>query len=236
MPEFRIGDDALKRQARFRMFSWGTVLLLVAVATLLLVFRASGYIGDSSDLGSLFVLIVLSAAIIAIILAPREGLRRAERKMVFVLDDTRIVRKRIGYPDVEIAFSEIEILREELRWLVITSTEPRRKIAVPTDVSGYELIRTELAKRHSLAARAAFPLKSTALVVTAVLGWAAVLWFRDMRAIIAGGAVALATLAFGSYRLWIVLHRSVKRPLLWACLGLAWLAALLVIYLCVVHP
>lgn len=236
MPEFRIENDALKREARSRMLSWGTVLLLLAVATFLLVLRGSGYIGDSSGLGRLFVLTILSAAIIAIILAPREGLRRAERKMVFALDDKRIVRKRQGYPDVEVAFSEIETLREELRWLVVTSTEPRKKIAVPRDVSGYELIRAELAKHHPLSPRVAFPFKSSALLTVSVLSWAALLWFRDVRAIIAAGTVAVVTLAFGSYRVWTLLHRRSKRPLLWASLGFAWLAALLLIYLRVARP
>ena len=231
MPEFRIENEALKREARFRMLSWGTVLLLVAVATFLFVLRASGYVGDSSSLSSLFVLTILSAAIIAIILAPREGLHRAERKMVFALDERKIARKRQGYPDVEIAFSEVETLREELRWLVIISTEARRKIAVPRNVSGYELIRTELAKHRPLSARVAFPLGSTAFPMVSILSWAAVLWFRDVRAIIAAGTVAMVTLAFGSYRLWTLPHRSSKRPLLSACLGLAWLLALLVIYL-----
>lgn len=235
MPEFRIENDALKREARSRMLSWGTVLLLLAIATFLLVLRVSGYIGDGSGLGSLFVLAIVSAAIIAIILAPREGLRRAERKMVFALDDKRIVRKRQGYPDVEVAFSEIETLREELRWLVVTSTEPRRKIAVPRDVSGYELIRAELANHHPLSPRAAFPLKSSTLLTVSVLSWAAVSWFRDVRTIIAAGTVGVVTLAFGSYRVWTLLRRRPKRPLLWASLGFAWFAALFLIYLRVVH-
>ena len=236
MPEFRIENDALKREARFRTLSWGTVLLLVAGAAFLLVLRASGYIGDNSDLGSLFVLAILSAAIIAIILAPGKGLRRAERKMVFALGEKKIVRKRQGYPDVEIAFSEVEALREELRWLVITSTEPRRKIAIPKDVSGYELIRTELAKHHPLSARVAFPLRGTALLMASILSWAAVLWFKDVRVVIAAGAVAVATLAFGSYRVSKLLHRRSKRSLLWVSLGFTWLAALLLIYLRVVRP
>jgi hypothetical protein len=236
MREFRIENDALKREARFRMLSWGTVLLLAAGAAFLLVLRASGYIGDNSGLGSLFVLTILSAAILAIILAPREGLRRAERKMVFALDDKRIIRKRQGYPDIEISFSEVETLSEELRWLVITSAEPRRKIAVPRDVSGYELIRTELAKHHPLSARVAFPLKGAALLMVSILSWAAVLWFRDVRVVIAAGTVAVVTLSFGSYRVWTLLHRRSKRSLLWASLGFAWLAALLLIYLRVVRP
>lgn len=236
MQEFKIENDALKREARFRMLSWGTVLLLVAIATLLLVLRGSGYIGDDSRLGGLFVLTILSAAIIAIILAPREGLHRAERRTVFALDDKRIVRKRQGYPDVEIAFSEIETLREELRWLVVTSTEPRRKIAVPKNVSGYELIRAELAKHHPLSARVALPLKGAALLMVSILSWAGVLTFRDVRAVIAAGTVAVAALALGSYRARTLLRHSSKRPLLWASLGFAWLAALLLIYLRVVRP
>jgi hypothetical protein len=236
MPEFKIENDALKRGARFRMLSWGTVLLLVAIATFLLVLRGSGHIGDSSGLGSLFVLTILSAAIIAIILAPREGLHRAERKMVFALDDKRILRKRQGYPDVEIAFSEITTLREELLWLVVTSTEPRRKIAVPRNVSGYELIRAELAKHHPLSARVAFPLKGAALLIVSILSWAAVLWFRDVRVVIAAGTVAVVALSFGSYRVWTLLHHRSKHSLLWASLSFAWLAALLLIYLRVVRP
>jgi hypothetical protein len=236
MPEFRIENDALKRLARFRMLSWGTVLLLATIAALLLVLRSSGYIADNSGLGSLFMISIIGAAIIALILAPREGLHRAERTMIFVLDDKRIVRKRRGYPDVEVAFSEIEILREELRWLVVTSAEPRRKIAIPKNVGGYELIRAELTKYHPLSARSAFQLKSTTLLVVSTLSWAAVLTFQDQKIVIGAGIIALVTLAFGSYHWWTLLHRSSKRPLLWASLGFAWLAALLLIYLRAMHP
>jgi hypothetical protein len=236
MPEFRIENDALRRDARFRVLSWGTVLLLLAVATFLLALRDSGYIGDSSALRSLFFLTIISAAVTAIFLAPREGLRRVESKMVFALDDNRIIRRRQGYPDVEVAFSEIETLREELRWLVVVSTEPQRKIAVPRDVSGYELIRAELAKHHPLSPRVTSPLKGKALLTVSALSWAGVLWFRDVRAIIAAGIVAVVTLGFGSYRVWTLLYRRSRRRLLWISLGLAWLVALLLIYLRLVRP
>ena len=151
MREFRIEDRVLKREARFRMLSWGTVLLLLIVATSLLILRATGYINDNHpSLGRLFMLTLMSAAILAIIMAPLEGLRRAERKMIFVLDEKGIARKIQGFPDVEIPFSEVKTLREELRWLVITSAEPPKKIAVPKRVSGYEFIHAELTKHHPL--------------------------------------------------------------------------------------
>jgi hypothetical protein len=150
MPEFRIGSDALKRGRLFSVLSWGTVLLLIMFATVLFVLHYFGRIRDDSTVEFLFVLTTTSAAILAIILAPREGLRRAEREMVFVLDDKRIVRRRSGWPDVVIDFSEIETLREELRWLIVISAEPRRKIAIPRSVSGYELVLAEISKQHAV--------------------------------------------------------------------------------------
>ncbi|MGA8539843.1 MAG: hypothetical protein WB566_10110, partial [Terriglobales bacterium] len=93
---------------------------------------------------------MLGGVVGASALACREALRRAEREMVFVLDDTGIARKRKGFPEVKIAFSEVEYLGEELRWLVVKSIEPRRKIAIPNDVQGFEIIRAELAKHHTL--------------------------------------------------------------------------------------
>ena len=131
MLEFKIENGALKREAKFRMLSWCAVSALLLGAAFLLALRVSGYIGYSSDLGDLVVLMVVGAAVIAVILAPREGQCRAERRMVFALDDMKIVRKRQGHPDLEIAFSEVETLREELRWLVVTSAEPRRRIVIP---------------------------------------------------------------------------------------------------------
>ena len=72
--------------------------------------------------------------------------------------------------------------------------------------------------------------------MASILSWAAVLWFKDVRVVIAAGAVAVATLAFRSCRLWTLLHRRSKRSLLWVSLGFTWLAALLLIYLRVVRP
>lgn len=232
MPEFRVDKNALKQETKFRMLSWGTVLLLTVIAAVLLTLRAFGYIGDSSNLGSFFVLAIFGAAVIAIVLAPREGIHRAERKMIFILEDNAVVRKREGYPDVRIPFSEINTVCEALGRLVITSVEPRRKIGIPCSVSGYEEIRSELAGHCLLSARMKFPWKSIVLPIIAFLGWGAVLWLREVPGVIAAGGVAVFTLAFGSYRLWVILRHSPKRPLLlWVYLGSIWLAALLLIYI-----
>ena len=124
MPEFKIEGDALRREARFRVLSWGSVLLLLGVTVLLFTLGVSGDLSASPDLGWLFVLTGLGTIIGAYVLASREALHFAERQMVFVLNDNEIVRKRKGYPDVKIAFSEIATLREELRWLIIKTAVP----------------------------------------------------------------------------------------------------------------
>ena len=238
MPEFKIEGDALRREARFRMLSWGSVLLLLAVTLLLFTLRASGRLNANSDLRFVFAFTLLGTIIGACVLASREALHFAEREMIFVLNDNEIVQKRKGYPDVKIAFSEIATLREELRWLIIKTAEPQRKIAIPNTISGYDAICAELAKHHPLSARVdrvEFSLKTTALLAAAILSWTGVVWFRDVGVVILSGTGGLITLAIGSHSVWTMLHSRVRRPLLWASLGCAWLMAILLIYLRLAH-
>jgi hypothetical protein len=242
MPEFKIETDALskRRETRVRLLSWGTVLSLIAITVLIYVLGFLGLLRVDSDLRWLAWLSVptmLGAVIGTSILACREALRYAEREMVFVLDDNGIIRRRKGYPDVKIAFSEVDYLGEELRWLVVRSTEPRRKIAIPNDVKGFEVICAELAKHHALSAQVKLPLKSVvlmksaALVTISILSWAAVLWFRDLMVVIPAGVIALTLLALGSHRLWTLLRRGPKRLLSLVCLGVVWFTAILLIYI-----
>lgn len=247
MLEFKIEADALSKrsEARFRLLSWGAVLSLIAIIVLIFVFGFLGLLSVGSDFRWLAWLIVPAtpvAVVGASILAIREALRRAEREMVFVLDDNGIVRRRKGFPEVKIAFSEVDYLGEELRWLVVKSTDPLRKIAIPNDVKGFEVIRAELAKHHALSPPAKFSLKSAALMKSvaltaiSILSWAAVLWLRDVRVVIPAGAIALISLAVGTHRLWTLLHRGSKRTLLWVCLGFVWFSAILLIYVRAMRP
>ena len=236
MPEFKIGGETLRRETRSRTLSWGTVLLLIGATGLLFGLGVSGDLSAYRSLRWLFVFTFLGSVIGVCVLSCREVLHYAERKMIFVLEGDEIVRKRPGYPELRISFSEIDTMSEELGWLIIKSVEPRRKIAIPSSVSGYGAMRAELAKQHPFSDPVAFRLRSSALLVIAFLSWGAVLWLRDKRGIIVAGIVAVVALAFGSYRLWALLHRSSKRSLLWGTLGFTWLMALLIIYFRVIRP
>lgn len=238
MPEFKIEGDALRREARFRIVSWGIILLLLAVSVLLFTLRASGRLNANSDLRFAFAFTLVWTFIGAYVLASREALHFAEREMIFVLSDNDLVRKRKGYPDVKIAFSEIATLREERRWLIIKTEEPQRKIAIPNTINGYEAICAELAKHHPLSAcvdRAEVPLRTTALLAAAILSWTAVTWFHDVWVVTLSGTCGLITLAIGSHSAWTKLHSRVRRSLLLASLGCAWLIGILLIYLRLMH-
>lgn len=237
MQAYKIETDALseRRETRVRLLSWGTVILLVAITVWLFFLRISGGLREDTNLGWLAVFALLGAVVGACILVWREILRRAEREMVFVLCDDGVIRRREGWPDVKIDFSEVDTLREGTRWLVIYSTEPRRKIAIPNDVRGFDEIRAELVKHHPLSARAEFPSRSFVLPAVSILSWAAVLLVRDMRVAIPAGVIALISLVAGSRRLWALLHQGSKRLLLWICLGFVWFSAILLIYLRVVR-
>jgi hypothetical protein len=228
MPEFKIEADALKREARFRRLSWGIVLVFTVVTVLLVVLR---YTGLKFGLGFIWLLSLcfFGALFGSCILVFREAMSAAERQMTFNLDDDGITRNRQGYPPVHIAFSEIDYLAEEMKWLIVRSAEPGKKIAVSKNVNGYELIRAELSKYHLLSSPTKFRLGSAALAALSVLAWAAVFWFRDMRIAIPSGLVALTLLAIGSYRLWALLHRGPRKVFSWICVGVVWVAAILLI-------
>jgi hypothetical protein len=239
--EFKIETDATseRRESRIRLLSWGAVLFLVA-STVLLFFLHSLRLKSDRIVGWLAALTIIGAVIGAYIVAFRQGMQRFKRQMVILLSDREIVRKRRGWPDVKIAFSEIGDLREEPSWLVVDSLEPRRRIIVPKEVQGFESLRAELAKQHLLVVLAKRPMmgpamKGTVFAAISVLCWAAVLWFRDMTLVLVAGAVGLGFLVSESYRLWVLLRRGPKRFLLLVCLSLAWLAALVLICIRVVR-
>ena len=238
MLEFRIENDAWKARpvAKIHLLTWGVLVLSITTAALLFVLRALGMNADLT-LRSLLVIAILVAVISANVLAFRRGIQRVEREMTFVLNDNEIIRKRGGWPDVSIAFSEIYDLRAESGWLVVQSTERARKIAIPKEVKGFEELQAELVKHHPLSASVGrAPKRFIVLPAISVLSWVAVVWFRDIWVVIPSATVALITLVFGSRRLWVLLHRGPKRLLMWVFLTLIWFSAIFLIYIRVVRP
>jgi len=181
--EFKIETDALskRREIKVRLLSWGAILSLIAIIVLVFVLRFLGLLGAESPARWLVAFALLGAILGFYIEAFRLGMQRAKRRMLFFLSDKEIIRKRDGWPDDKIAFSEIDGVYDGRGWLVVESAEPRRKIRIPHEVSGFEELRAELARHHPFSAQAKPPrakLAWTNVVVwiVSILNWAAVIF------------------------------------------------------------
>jgi hypothetical protein len=153
--EFRaVSNEAIRRRDRWiRLTVWSTIPLLL-VTTFVGVYAA---LSSSPHVYATFkwfaVLIVVGAIVGAYFLGNRLSIERLERDMVFVLTEKDVIRRRTGYPDIRIGFSEIGALLERNNWLVVESIPPIKKTAIPRGVEGFAALRAELAKHCAVVKR-----------------------------------------------------------------------------------
>jgi hypothetical protein len=234
MREFRVAFNEIsqrKRDGKIRLAAWGTILLLIVATAIGILSAGSSYPHLNTALTWLAALIVMGAIVGAHSLAIRLGMEKAEGDMVFVLTDKDLVRKRSGWPDVKISFSEISALYERRGWFVVESVEPRRRIAIPNEVDGFASLRTELAKHSSVVVQPQrSPLRLISMLAS-FLCWGVVLFSKEPRLTQGAAAIAVVLLAWESIRLNRRLHQNPKRLFVWAWVGLGWVAAILVLYL-----
>lgn len=141
-----------------------------------------------------------------------------------------MVRRRAGWPDVRIDFSEISALLEKKDWLVVESVQPVRKIAIPRDVEGFAPLRAELAKHGPVIVSKGGSILGAIPTVASFLFWGLVLWSKNASVVRGAGAIALILLGWASLRLNKQLRQSPKRLLVWIPLGLSWVVAILLVY------
>lgn len=192
--EFKIETDAPNKRREILLLCGVTLAPIVGVLVEVL---AAGFIfhpstrGDSAFrwLGPLmFSGTLIGGYIIAFSVAFRLGMRRAKRQMIFALSDKEIIRRRSGWPDDAIAFSEIGALYDGPGGLVVETIAPIRRISIPREVTGLDAIRAELAKRHSFSlqtrpSRAKLSWTGLIVMIVSILSWAAVIfiWYKVMR-------------------------------------------------------
>ncbi len=193
--EFRIETGAPNKRREILLLCGVTLApivgVLVEVFLAVFVFQlnqnrspASHWLFPLTVMGTL-----IGGYIVAFRVAFRLGMQRVKRGTVFALSDKEIIRRRDGWPDDRVAFSEINGLYESPGVLVIESTEPLMRISIPREVDGFDEIRAELVKHHSLSVHAKPPRAKLSwmgaiVLVVAILSWAAIIliWYKVMRA------------------------------------------------------
>ena len=148
MQTFRIEYDALKenREARVRILGWGAVALFLATFVLVFILGFPGVV----KVWVMYIALV-GASIGAGILLGRELRRRSDREMVFLMDEDGITKRRKGFPDERINYTEIRSLHMGRWWLAIVSVKPYGSMTIPNAVTGFETIRDELAGHRPMA-------------------------------------------------------------------------------------
>jgi hypothetical protein len=178
--------------------------------------------------------LVVAAIGAAYFAAYQNGLQKLKRETAFALTDQDLVRKRSGWPDTRIGLSEIKTLYERNGWLVVESSEPRRRIAISDEVEGFATLRAELAKHRSISDPAkASPQSLLGLVLplASILCWSLVLMSHDVAVIKLAGASGLILLGWSSYHVGRKLSQYPKTFFVWTFLTITWAAALWFVYL-----
>jgi len=212
---------------------------LVSVGGLLLVFGILFFIGYGPHsvvdrvgpwLVWALVLIVVCGVATSFV-GLRRSFQRVRHDLTFVLNQSELIRKRPGYPDVRIPLPQIKSLNEQPGCLVVTGGDPPRRIAVPKQVKNFELLQAELLKYASWASppRRRSPLGWITPLLT-IICWSLLLFSGNVNiSRIAGGGV-LVLLGEWSFKLRHQLLHSPKRVAFWILVGSAWLLAGFAIY------
>jgi len=221
-------------QRQFRVLGWGAVIVLLCV----LFFSIYEPTGLNDSLGHAIAwlagAVVLAAVVGATVLAVRERTWNLLRKYRFDISDGKIIRTHEASSPVEILLDQIEYLHEYNGWLLVGGGNPRRQIAIPKKINGFDELKRELLAHCTLSspkvkfyASLFLPLIPLVLMVVAYL----LLFASHTRAVvISAGIAALILQGVGTYSLRRVWRDKPMPKLLIPTFVLTWLLIAWFIY------
>jgi hypothetical protein len=229
--EFRISSKAVtSHDTTTRLVLWGAVPALVVIAVLGVLAALHG----NDSLNEVAVVLAVATVIFVVGAAHyfgvRMGMDRVRRDSHFLLTDRELVRKRHGWPDVQIRLSEMRALCERPAFLIVEGATPSSRIAVPKEVEGFELLRAELLKHAPLVKP---PTRSFLYWIPTVISfacWPLVLWSHDTHVVLGAGIVLLALSGWLCLSFDKKLAHVPKRALIRVWLAVSWAIALWFVY------
>lgn len=234
MGEFRLSPKTLPTRRHdnimVALVSGGGLLLLFGI----LFFIAYGPHSIVDRVGPWLVwalVLIVVCAVATSFVGLRRSFQRVRHDLTFVLNQGELIRKRPGYPDVQIPLPQIKSLYEQSGCLVVTGGDPPRRIAVPEQVENFALLQAELLKHASWTSP---PRRRSRLgwitPVLTIICWSLLLFSGNITTTwIAGGGV-LVLLSEWSFKLRHRLLHSPERVALWIMVGWSWLLAGFAIY------
>ena len=211
-------------QRQFRFLGWGAIVVLLGI----LLFSIYEPAGLSDSVGHAIVwlagAIMLAAGVGATILAIKEGTLKLLRRLRFDISDGKIIQTRQASASIEIPLDQIDSLHQYRSWLLVRGGIPKRQIAIPREITGFDALKRELLAHCTLTPLKVkfYPLSFLPLVLMIVTYF--FLFTSHVRAVVTTAGVAALTLqAVGTYSLWRILREKTSRRLVMLIFILTWL-------------
>jgi hypothetical protein len=213
----------------FRISSSASILLLASVLALSLYDPA--WLNDTTrrTLGITAGALVLISIVGALVFSAKGGIWKLKRTFQFQLSDGSIFQIREGYPTVEVLLEQVEAIHESHGWLIVRGGTPRRHIAIPVEIEGFEELKGKLAAHCAVT-----PLRTKISplfflpFVAAIVAYALLFTTHVLAVVIVAGLAALSLQGWGFYYLRRAYRgRSIPVLLMGAyllsCLAIVWL-------------
>ena len=95
--------------------------------------------------------IVVAAVVVGTRLGTKEGLWKLKQGYRVEVTDGRIIQRHPQSPTVEIPINQIDSLHESRGgWLIVRGGEPKRQVAVPSEIVGIENFKRELSANRTV--------------------------------------------------------------------------------------
>jgi hypothetical protein len=132
-------------QRPFRVSSWVAVILLLIILCIS-IWTPEGLSDEIRKmLAWVASAIVLAGVVLGYWLAFKVGLWKLKQSYRVEVSGGKLIQSRSGSPAVEIPLDQIASLeRSRGGWLIIRGCEPERRIAVPSEIVGFEDLKREL--------------------------------------------------------------------------------------------
>jgi hypothetical protein len=131
-------------QRRFRIFGLASILLLLGIC--LFSFYEPQGLSHSMNvaLAGAAGAIVLGTIVLALFMSAKNAMWKAKHTFQWELDSERIIQRHESGRTREIPLVRIESLNDYRGWLIVKGGEPLERIAVPSDVDGFEELKRSL--------------------------------------------------------------------------------------------
>jgi hypothetical protein len=138
-------------QRPFRAFA-GVVIILLLVILCIAIWTP---VGLSDEIRKILAWIAGAIVVAAVVVANRLGFKIGLWKLKeghqVEVADGKIIQRRPGVPIVEIPVDQITSLHQSRGgWLIISGGEPKRHVAVPLEIVGFESLKRELSVNRTV--------------------------------------------------------------------------------------